>query len=497
MKTAENAIRFTDACFAYRRPHAHVRRATTLLVATCAMLVACLTLAAGAWASAPANDAFDAATAVAALPLTDSVDMTEATVESGEPQFCQYTSQSAWYAITPTASGRLAADTAGSSAYAQLNVYHAVGSGFGGLSFLACANFGGAPTVFEVDAGETYYLQAGALFGPGGTLRVHVEVKPPLANDDFANAAAIGSVPFSDTLDLTAASAEAGEPTSCQGISSQATAWYAFTPTQDGSYVAGRSSYGVVAAYSGSSLSDLTQIACGSYQAVFHADAGTTYYLQIAGSGWWSGSEQFSLTVAPDAQASFYYYPSDPSSFDTVQFNDNSYDIAGIASRAWNLGDGFTSTNWNVMHRYAADGSYTAKLDIKTTDGRTASTAQTVPVRTHDVAITALSVPSKGQIGRTKQLSVSVNNSRYAETVQVSILRSVPGQGFEQVGQVTQGLQARSAKRSTTFNISYTFDEQDAALGKVTFQAVATILTARDANPADNTVIAPFTKVTR
>jgi hypothetical protein len=87
--------------------------------------------------------------------------------------------------------------------------------------------------------------------------------------------------------------------------------------------------------------------------------------------------------------------------------------------------------------------------------------------------------------------------SSYAETVQVAILRSVPGQGFEQVGQVTQGLLARSATRSTTFSISYTFDEQDASLGRFTFQAVATILTARAADPAVNTVIAPFTKVTR
>jgi hypothetical protein len=42
----------------------------------------------------------------------------------------------------------------------------------------------------------------------------------------------------------------------------------------------------------------------------------------------------------------------------------------------------------------------------------------------------------------------------------------------------------------------YTFIPQDATLGKVTFQAVATILTARDAQPADNTAIAPPTTVT-
>jgi hypothetical protein len=77
----------------------------------------------------------------------------------------------------------------------------------------------------------------------------------------------------------------------------------------------------------------------------------------------------------------------------------------------------------------------------------------------------------------------------------VSILRSVAGGGFEEVGQVTQGVPARAVRRKTNFEISYTFSQQDAAFGKVTFQAVATTLTARDANPSDNTVIAPATKV--
>jgi len=119
-----------------------------------------------------------------------------------------------------------------------------------------------------------------------------------------------------------------------------------------------------------------------------------------------------------------------------------------------------------------------------------------VAVKTHDVAITQFKRPSSGKVGRTKTITVEINNSRYAETVQVAILRSVPGGGFEQVGQVTQGVPARSAKRSTSFSISYTFSEQDAALGKVTFQAVATIVSARDANPADNAVTAVPVKVT-
>lgn len=92
-------------------------------------------------------------------------------------------------------------------------------------------------------------------------------------------------------------------------------------------------------------------------------------------------------------------------------------------------------------------------------------------------------------------LSVGVTNTRYAETVEVALMRSVAGGGFDQVGQVTQSVPVRAGGRTTTFSISYTFAPEDAELRKVTFQAVATIRGARDANAADNTVIALPTKV--
>src|SRR5213080_3288336 len=53
-----------------------------------------------------------------------------------------------------------------------------------------------------------------------------------LSNDAFANATVISALPFSDVVDISAASMEAGEPpSSCSGgASSQRTVWYAFTP---------------------------------------------------------------------------------------------------------------------------------------------------------------------------------------------------------------------------------------------------------------------------
>ncbi|HEX8156021.1 MAG TPA: PKD domain-containing protein [Solirubrobacteraceae bacterium] len=466
-----------------------------LFVLTCLALAVSLIAAAGA-SAAPTNDDFASATAISSLPFTDTVDATSASTEPGEPQSCFFSDQTVWYAITPSQDGTLAADASGSTATAQVTAYRADASGLSGLSFLTCANFGDARAVFEVQAGQTYYLQASALFASAGSLRVNVKTVPAPPNDDFANAKAIASSPFSDSVDLTAATLQPGEPTTCQGSPSLATAWYAFTPSQSGSYALQRSDFGSLAAYTGASLSSLTQVACTFGQLFFHADAGSTYYLQVASFSGQGRPAQLTLDVAPAATASFVFFPGDPSIVDTVQFIDTSYDPAGIGSRTWTLKDGITTSECCPTRRYSADGDYTAHLAVTTTDGRTASISQVVPVRTHDVAITQLTVPKSARVGRTKQITVAVNNSRYPETVRVSMLRSVPGADFEEIGQVTQGVPARATRRTTTFSISYTFSADDATLGKVTFKVIATTLTARDAHPADNTAIAPPTSVT-
>ena len=181
-----------------------------------------------------------------------------------------------------------------------------------------------------------------------------------------------------------------------------------FTPAASGSYLASRPSFGPLAVYTGTSLAALNQVTCGSYQAIFHADAGTTYYLQVASDGY-AGSGQLSVDRAPDPQASFYFWPTDPSIFDTVWFSDYSYDFAGIGSRRWRLGDGFMSTAAAFGHRFVTDGSYSAKLDIRTTDGRTGSQTQTVAVTTHDVAIVSMTVPRR-------RVSARPSRSRSAST---------------------------------------------------------------------------------
>lgn len=490
------SARFTLAGGTSRPPSRIVTRATMLVGAALAALL----LAAPTALAAPANDNFDSATQIAALPFSHTVDSADATVQDGEPQFCSFVDNSVWYAITPSADMLLRADASGTWSSAQVNVYRQDTTGLGGLSFLDCQNWSSEPAVFRVSAGETYYLQASSLsYYGGGQLRINVQEVQPPANDDFAEATPVGSVPFADDVDLLGATAQSDEPSDCLG-SDQKTVWYAFTPSTTDSYAVERSGgswYSPLAVYTGESLTSLSQVACAGWStAIFRAETGKTYYLQLGHGHGYSGPVRVSLDTAPPATASFYHYPSDPSIFDTVLFYDYSWDPAGIAARSWAFGDGATATSSSAQHRYDTDGDYAASLAITTTDGRTAATTHNVPVKTHDVAITKLTVPQSARVGQSRQLSVGVTNTRYAETVQVALMRSIAGGGFEQVGQVTQSVPVRAGGRTTTFSISYTFAPEDARLGKVTFQAVATIVGARDANAADNTIIALPTKVT-
>jgi PKD repeat protein len=204
----------------------------------------------------------------------------------------------------------------------------------------------------------------------------------------------------------------------------------------------------------------------------------------------------FNFEVTPPPQVNFYYYPGDPSVFDTVQFYDNTWDPGGVGvqTQIWDFGDGVTAEGCCPSHRYAADGSYTVTLTVTTIDGRTGSASQTVTVMTHDVAITRFAAPNAASAGQTRQVVVGVNSRRYVEQVSVDLYKSVPG-GDEWVGALSQEVPVRPSNRTTDFNFSYTFTPGDALLGKITFRAVATIQNGRDVLPADNEAIAPPTKV--
>lgn len=323
------------------------------------------------------------------------------------------------------------------------------------------------------------------------------------SNDDFANAQVISGTPFVQTVDPTSATMEPGEPAYTCGYPVSQSVWYAFTPTETASVTAREALnyHTTLAVLTGTSLTNLNQVACTtySYPLTFRATAGQTYYFQLSNLAYYFPEPvQFSLDVAPPVQAAFYYYPSDPSAFESVYFNDNSYDPGGasIVSEEWQFGDGTTGTGYYTSHRYTADGDYTARLTVTTSDGRTGSASNVVHVRTHDVAIDRFAAPEAANAGQTRAVTAYIKNTRYDDTVQVNLYKSDPGgyDGFTQIGTLTQFVPARP-NRTIAFPFNYTFTAADAAIGKVTFKAVAILINARDALPADNEIISTPTRV--
>jgi len=255
--------------------------------------------------------------------------------------------------------------------------------------------------------------------------------------------------------------------------------------------------------YTGDFLGSLTPLACGQFdRLLFHADAGQTYRIQVGSyDGQPGASQSFRLDVAPALAMAAFASPFDPSTYDTVQFSDSTFDPAGfgtITKHDWTFGDGSSGSGCCVTHRYAADGTYTVTLTDTTSDGRTGTTTLTVTVKTHDVAITKFIVPQVATVGQTRTISVGVRNGRYPETVQVQLYKSVAGSSaFQPIGSLTQPVPVALSNKTTSFDIAYTFTDDDRAAGKVSFQAVATLVGARDALPADNTALAPPTAVNR
>ena len=191
------------------------------------------------------SDAFGAAAGVATLPYQQTGATTaSATVEAGEPTpSCGTIGKTVWFRYTPAASGTLIADTIGSGFDTLLAVYR--GSTLGGLTQVGCnddidnaASNLASKAQFAVTGGQTYYVQVGGFKGQSGVpasgaLTFHLtEVLVPPANDAFAAAAGVATLPFSRAaLDTRAATTEAGEPTPTCAPAAGKSAWFRYAPT--------------------------------------------------------------------------------------------------------------------------------------------------------------------------------------------------------------------------------------------------------------------------
>ena len=121
------------------------------------------------------------------------------------------------------------------------------------------------------------------------------DLTPP-ENDNFADAIVMEELPFTISLNTSAATREDGEPLECPGYPGpaafmQKTVWYRFTPeTTMGLDLEGNTDLEIgVVVYTGSSLDSLTRVGCvvagGQWQGTIPTMffGGTTYYLQVGG----------------------------------------------------------------------------------------------------------------------------------------------------------------------------------------------------------------------
>jgi hypothetical protein len=449
----------------------------------------------------PANDDFENATSINGFPFSDSVDIANATLQLGEPAGCAYqTVKSVWYTLTPQTSGSVSM-TASNLYDIELSAYRDTGAGLGGLLALACAYQ--SSLSFPVEAGVTYYILGRSAVSTSGTLVLNGSFILPPPNDDFADATAVGAVPFSDTTSNAATTTEPGEAV-CPN-SNHGTVWYSLVPSATGSFTARASGGGpVLGLYQGNNLASLTQIACSSnyYPALltFHADAGSRYFVQVSAS-YYPVDTLFELFATPSPNADFFWGPQNANIFTTVYFYDTSTDPGGVgfAPAHWDFGDGATAEGRNASHQFAKDGDYTVTMTTTTLDGRTANTSKVVSIRTHDIGIAKLTVPTAASAGQTRAITVGVSNHRYPESGVVTLWKGA--YPFNQVISQLEGvaIPVLPGGRTTNFTFTYTFTAQDAAVGKVTFGAAVGIWISGipDAYPADNSVIATPTRVTR
>jgi hypothetical protein len=130
--------------------------------------------------AAPANDDFDNATVITALPFTDNLNTAEATTAPDDPlgdDLCGFGTidgHTVWYRFTPTQNMRINANTAGTRGFDH-NIFVYTGTR-GNLTRVTC-NFLPLSATFDAQAGVTYYLLLGSPGdAPGGDVVFTVQL---------------------------------------------------------------------------------------------------------------------------------------------------------------------------------------------------------------------------------------------------------------------------------------------------------------------------------
>jgi trimeric autotransporter adhesin len=164
------------------------------------------------------------------------------------------------------------------------------------------------PLPVAVPPEEVNVLNGDGGIGSPGLQSIQLPPATVPNNDNFANATAIFSIPFTDSTDTTLATTEAGDPVpACGDGSRNKSVWYSYTATANGTVQVDTftSSYNTILSVYTGSAGALTSVACnddaaGSFQSQLTVGmtSGTTYYFMITDSYSSGGTLAFHLTAA-------------------------------------------------------------------------------------------------------------------------------------------------------------------------------------------------------
>lgn len=246
----------------------------------------------------PANDNFASATVIGpGLPVSIPSTNLDSTYQAGEPAGLggASSSRSVWYRWTAPAAGQVRFDVCdftriSGAANKALGVY--TGAALGALATVGTTN--NCELSFVASAGVTYRIVFSGYISGEGTFTFRMKNAPPPANDDFANATAVGpGLPVTVQGTNEFSTVQPGEPShGGLGGNPAYSSWFNWTPAQNMRVrikSCSRDFGARLGVYTGAAVNTLTEAGepppYGPYcTKLLNAVAGTTYRIAAAGA---------------------------------------------------------------------------------------------------------------------------------------------------------------------------------------------------------------------
>ncbi|QNH58658.1 MAG: hypothetical protein H2674_04870 [Limnospira indica BM01] len=254
------------------------------------------------------NDDFSSSATLSGTSVNITSSNVNATKEPGEPNHAGlYGGSSVWWNWTAPDSGLVTIDTFGSNFDTILAAY--TGSSLSNLTEIDSnddTNGLQSQISFVVEPGTTYKIAVDGFGGASGDINLSLLLETSLlSNDDFANSTSLGGSYASVTSSNIGATKQPGEPNHA-GNSGGSSLWWNWTAPGSGNVAinTGGSDFDTtLAAYTGSSISNLTEVASNDdslwygrqSEIIFDVIGGTNYNIAVDGYNGASGNINLEL----------------------------------------------------------------------------------------------------------------------------------------------------------------------------------------------------------